>query len=83
MEADTFGLYYMTRAGYDPAAMIEVIEMLERQNKVRPIDFFSSHPNPANRKDNVQRQMSTNIYPTDLRTGDADYTKLVLQNLNN
>jgi predicted Zn-dependent protease len=83
MEADTFGLDYMTRASYDPAAMIEVIEMLERQNEVRPIEFFSSHPNPANRKDNVQKQMSTNIYPTDLRTGDADYAKLVLQNLNN
>ncbi len=63
--------------------MIEVIEMLEGQNRVRPIEFFSSHPNPANRKDNVQRQMSTNVYPTDLRAGDADYAKLVLQNLNN
>ena len=83
VEADTFGLDYMTRAGYDPAAMIEVIEMLERQNEVRPIEFFSSHPNPANRKDNVQRKMNTNVYPTDLRAGDADYAKLVLQNLNN
>ena len=83
MEADAFGLDYMTRAGYDPAAMIEVIEMLERQNEVRPIEFFSSHPNPANRKDNVQRQMSTNVYPPGLRAGDADYAKLVLQNLNN
>jgi len=83
MEADAFGLDYMVRAGYDPAAMIEVIEMLEGQNRVRPIEFFSTHPNPANRKENVQRRMSANVYPANLRTGDADYTKFVLQNLNN
>jgi predicted Zn-dependent protease len=83
MQADSFGLDYMTRASYDPAAMIEVIEMLEGQNRVRPIEFFSSHPNPANRKENAQRKMSTNIYPPDSTTGREDYSKFVLANLNN
>jgi predicted Zn-dependent protease len=82
IQADTFGLDYMIRAGYTPQGMIETIEMLERQNELRPIEFFSSHPNPANRKANIQEHVSTNIYPPNMKTGHTDYATFVLENLN-
>ena len=80
-EADTYGLDYMVKAGYSPYAMIETIEMLQRQNELRPIEFFSSHPDPANRKANILEHMSANVYPTTLTTGEAEYAKFVLANL--
>jgi predicted Zn-dependent protease len=82
-QADIYGLDYMVRAGYNPFAMVETIEMLQRQNEMRPIEFFSSHPNPANRKANILEHISSNVYPPTLTTGEADYAKYVLTNLNN
>ena len=81
-QADIYGLDYMVKAGYNPYAMIETIEMLQRQNEVRPIEFFSSHPDPANRKADILEHISSNIYPPTLTTGESDYAKFVLANLN-
>jgi len=84
MQADTYGLDYMVKAGYSPYAMIETIEMLQRQNEMRPIEFFSSHPDPANRKTSITsilEHMSTNVYLPNLNTGEAEYDKFVLANL--
>lgn len=81
MQADTFGLDYMVKAGYSPYAMVETIEMLQRQNELRPIEFFSSHPDPANRKTSILEYVSTNVYPPTLTTGEAEYAKFVLANL--
>jgi len=47
--ADLAGLGYMVRAGYNPNEMVETMQMLERKNTVRPIEFFSTHPSPQNR----------------------------------
>jgi predicted Zn-dependent protease len=80
-EADIYGLDYMVKAGYSPYAMVETIEMLQRQNEVRPIEFFSSHPNPANRKVNILEHISSNIYPPTLTTGESNYADFVLTNL--
>jgi predicted Zn-dependent protease len=82
-QADTIGLEYMVKAGYSPYGMVETIEILQRQNAVRPIELFSSHPNPANRKADIEEHMSGNIYPLGLITGQADYKKFVLENLKN
>ncbi|MCP4708742.1 MAG: M48 family metalloprotease [Planctomycetes bacterium] len=82
-QADTIGLEYMVKAGYSPYGMVETIEILQQQNAVRPIELFSSHPNPANRKADIIEHMSGTSYPPGLTTGHADYQKLVLQNLNN
>lgn len=80
-EADTFGLDYMARAGYNPTAMVELMEILESQNSARPIEFFSTHPNPANRKEKI-RQHIASMNPSDnLATGQADYKKNVLEKL--
>ncbi|MCK4960186.1 MAG: M48 family metalloprotease [Planctomycetes bacterium] len=80
-EADTFGLDYMVMAGYDPAGMVEMMEILQQQSDRRPIEFFSTHPNPANRKESIVERMAANVYPQNLKTGRKDYKKYVLDNL--
>jgi predicted Zn-dependent protease len=40
----------MAAAGYDPRAMIKVMEILASSREGRaPPEFFSTHPNPENR----------------------------------
>lgn len=42
--ADTLGVRYMKRAGYNPAAMVAFLTKLKEKEKSRPIKFLSSHP---------------------------------------
>jgi predicted Zn-dependent protease len=51
-QSDQLGYRYMTRAGYDPEAAVEMFEILERQQQAsgRAIpEWTSSHPDPGNR----------------------------------
>ncbi len=49
-EADEQGLKYMTAAGYDPAAMIGLLEVLKASDSSRrPPEFLSTHPYPETR----------------------------------
>ena len=52
-ESDRLGVEIMTRAGYDPAAAINVLEKLQRLsgNDPRTELLFSTHPSPAERLD--------------------------------
>ncbi len=54
-EADRIGVEIMTRAGYDPAAAISVLEKLlaMQGNDPRAELLFSTHPSPANRLDQL------------------------------
>lgn len=58
-EADTYGMLYMSRAGYDPQAGVELQETFVRLNSGRNADFisglFASHPPSPER---VQRNKS-------------------------
>jgi predicted Zn-dependent protease len=79
-QADSIGMDYLVKAGYSPYAMIETMEILERESKSRSIEFFSTHPNPDNRKENLQAQIADHNYPSG-RTGENDYRNFVLNNL--
>jgi predicted Zn-dependent protease len=51
-EADLSGLNYIAREGYDPEAMVETMQILQREAGNRGgIDFFSTHPSPDNRRE--------------------------------
>ncbi len=80
-QADTIGLEYLVRAGYAPLAAVETMEVLQKENEVRPIEFLSSHPNPGNRKNKLLRQINLRLYPKNLRVGRSDYHSYVLTNL--
>jgi predicted Zn-dependent protease len=61
-EADDLGLRYMRRANFDPRAMPEVFTLLERvsatQGGGRLPEWLTTHPNPANRRDNIAAQIA-------------------------
>jgi hypothetical protein len=48
-QADEVGTYILYRAGYDPHAMAQFFEIIEKKYPQRTIEFFSDHPNPENR----------------------------------
>jgi len=51
-EADRVGVRIMTRAGWDPHGMIELMESIREQEKRDPSSveiFFSNHPSPKDR----------------------------------
>jgi predicted Zn-dependent protease len=50
LECDEFGVKNLIKAGYDPYAMIEVMEILSQASGGGQRDeFMSTHPNPENR----------------------------------
>jgi len=55
IESDTLGVCLMLSAGYDPQAMVEVMEVLQQAGGGRQPEFFSTHPNPDNRIEQIQR----------------------------
>jgi len=66
LESDHLGVRFMSEAGYDPRAMIEVMRILdEASSGGRPPEFFSTHPNPENRiariEEAIQRQFPDGV----------------------
>ena len=51
LQSDDLGVRFMVNTGYDPNAMIEVMEILAEASGggSRQPEFFSTHPNPDNR----------------------------------
>jgi predicted Zn-dependent protease len=48
-EADHLGIYYMAKAGYDPAEAPRLWERMTAKGKSAPPEFMSSHPSDATR----------------------------------
>ncbi len=60
LQSDAIGVCLMIDAGYDPQGMIEVQEILEEASGgQRQPEFFSSHPNPANRIQEIEEAIAT------------------------
>jgi predicted Zn-dependent protease len=58
LEADSLGLRLMREAGYDPRAMISVMQKLEKASAgARQPEFASTHPSPANRIQRIKEQL--------------------------
>jgi len=55
LESDRLGVKFMAEAGYDPRAMIRVMEVLKSAGGGgKTPEFFASHPNPENRIGKIQ-----------------------------
>jgi len=63
LQADSLGVDLMSEAGYDPRALISVMEILARSSggTGRP-EFLSSHPDPGNRQERI-REAIANRFP--------------------
>jgi predicted Zn-dependent protease len=58
LEADTLGLRLTREAGYDPRAMLSVMQKLEKASGgSRQPEFASTHPSPANRIQHIQQEL--------------------------
>jgi predicted Zn-dependent protease len=81
-EADLTGLLYMTQAGYDPNGIVEVMEILNKLQTVRPIEFFSTHPNPENRITYLKEKIAMRSSGLGtLKKGQAEYEEAVVSRL--
>ena len=55
LQSDHLGVRFMADAGYDPRALMRVMEILEEASGgARQPEFFSTHPNPENRIAQIQ-----------------------------
>jgi predicted Zn-dependent protease len=80
--ADVAGLDYLVRAGYDPYAIVETMQMLQDQDKEKPVEFLSTHPDPQNRIKYLTERIQTRYQNfTNLKVGKEDYQKAVLEKL--
>ena len=57
-QADELGVRYLRRTGYEPTELAEVMRMLDRTGQTqegsgRIPEWLSTHPNPANRVENI------------------------------
>jgi len=61
-EADALGMEYMNQAGYTPAGMTDLMDMLNSQSKSKPNALelmFSTHPMSSERVANTQRSLES------------------------
>ena len=55
LESDKLGVRFMKRAGYDPNALVGVMEVLKKAAGGRaPPEFLSTHPDPDNRVERIK-----------------------------
>ncbi|MFB0552523.1 MAG: M48 family metalloprotease [Phycisphaerae bacterium] len=80
--ADVAGMDYMVVAGYNPYGAVELMQMLEDQDNVRPVEFLSSHPSPENRIISLNARIQTRYDSLKgLRIGKNAYRSAVLNRL--
>ena len=59
LEADRFGVCFMRDAGYDPAALTDVMKILaEASGGARQPEFASTHPSPVNRAQQIEAHLN-------------------------
>ena len=78
-DADYAGMDYMVRAGYNPNGMVETMQMLQDQQKTQTIEFFSTHPSPANRVSYLKMRINSRYRNLEgLKVGKDEFDKAVL-----
>jgi beta-barrel assembly-enhancing protease len=59
IESDRLGVRFMAQAGYDPRAMVGVMQILaESSSGGGQPEFFSTHPNPENRIQRIEEAIA-------------------------
>ncbi|HVK56198.1 MAG TPA: M48 family metallopeptidase [Burkholderiales bacterium] len=69
LESDSWGILLMAEAGYDPRAMIKVMEALAKASAgARQPEMLSTHPNPENRAERIRLEIDKH-YPAGVPDG--------------
>jgi Zn-dependent protease with chaperone function len=58
-QADLLGAQILARAGYEPREMASMFKTIEAQGGGRSPEWLSSHPNPGNRYEAINREAAT------------------------
>lgn len=60
LESDSLGIRFMSEAGYDPRAMIGVMDILENASggAARGPEWLQTHPNPGNRRETIKQEIA-------------------------
>jgi beta-barrel assembly-enhancing protease len=58
-QADILGAQILARAGYNPREMANMFKTIESEGGGRGPEWLSSHPNPGNRYDAINREAAT------------------------
>ena len=64
-QADQVGTYVLYHSGYDPKAMAQFFEIIEKKYPQKTIQFFSDHPVPENRIKAVEEEIPLLGPPTE------------------
>lgn len=70
LESDRLGVRFASESGYDPRAMLRVMQVLEQASSgsSRRPDFLSTHPNPGRRSERI-REAIKEQYPNGIPAG--------------
>ena len=68
LESDKWSVLLSVRAGYDPRAMLGVMDILAESGGEGPPEMMSTHPKPTNRKAYIQ-DVIERVYPKGLPSG--------------
>jgi predicted Zn-dependent protease len=69
LESDRLGVRFLAESGYDPRAMIAVMEVLAASSRGQaPPEFFSTHPNPDRRIERIRAAIAR-TYPEGVPDG--------------
>ncbi len=72
--ADLVGVNYIVQAGYDPMGAVEMMRILQELQTIRPIEFFSTHPNPSSRVAYLEERIERRYASLDmLKKGEIEY----------
>jgi Zn-dependent protease with chaperone function len=74
-QSDIIGTQILYDTGFDPRAMAQFFEKLQAESRGgRPIEFFSSHPNPENREEGVNAEIAKlGGAPANYRSDSAEF----------
>lgn len=68
-ESDRLGVRFMAEAGYDPRALIKVMDVLEEASGGGSgPEFMKSHPDPGNRRESIKAEIAA-LFPSGLPSG--------------
>jgi predicted Zn-dependent protease len=82
LESDRLGVRFMTESGYNPVGILELMKILNsaRGSSGAPPEFMSTHPNPANRLEQLTAIIKQNYpqgVPSRLEEGKERFAQIV------
>ena len=73
-QSDMLGVQFMADAGYDPRALVDVMDILAKAGGGKKSEFTSNHPAPGNRAQAIRQEVAKRYpggVPPSLTTGTA------------